>query len=127
MPGDTLYRRKYKYILAGIDLASRFKIARSLRTKKASDVAFLLKNIYENKEIPLTYPNVFQCDNGREFKSYVTKLLDEHHEEIKRETTKYKHAHTAFVENLNKMLSEKLFKIQDAQELNDLRKYHLYG
>ena len=51
-------------------------IARPLRTKKASDVAFLLKNIYENKEIPLTYPKVFQCDNGSEFKSDVTKLLE---------------------------------------------------
>ena len=95
---------------------------RSLRTKKASDVAFLLKNIYENKEIPLTYPKVFQCDNGREFKSDVTKLLEEHHVEINRETTKYKHTHTAFVENLNKRLSEKLFKIQNAQELNDPEK-----
>ena len=122
MPGDTLYGSKYKYILAGIDLASRYKIARPLRTKKASDVAFLLKNIYEKKEIPLTYPKVFQCDNGSEFKSDVTKLLEEHNVEINRETTKYKHTHTAFVENFNKMLAKNLFKIQDAQELNDPEK-----
>ena len=51
MPGDTLYGSKYKYILSGIDVASRYKIARPLRSKKASDVAFLLKTIYENKEI----------------------------------------------------------------------------
>ena len=47
--------------------------------------------------------------------------------------TKYKHAHTAFVEALNKILAEKLFKVQDAQELNDPKKVssrwvkHLYG
>ena len=34
---------------------------------------------------------------------------------------KYKHIHTAFVEALNKVLTEQLFKVQDAQELNDLR------
>ena len=46
---------------------------------------------------------------------------------------KYKHAHTAFVEALNKTLAERLFKVQDAQELNDPEKVsvtwvkHLYG
>ena len=33
--------------------------------------------------------------------------------------TKYKHTHTAFVEALNKILAERLFKVQDAQDLND--------
>ena len=32
---------------------------------------------------------------------------------------KYKHTHTAFVEALNRILAERLFKVQDAQELND--------
>ena len=46
---------------------------------------------------------------------------------------KYKHTHTAFVEALNKILVERLFKVQDAQELNDLERVsatwvkHLYG
>ena len=39
MPSDTLYGNKYKYILAGTDAASRFKVARPLRTKQAKDVA----------------------------------------------------------------------------------------
>ena len=42
MPSDTLYRSKYKYILAGIDVASRFKVARQLRTKQARDVAEMI-------------------------------------------------------------------------------------
>ena len=47
--------------------------------------------------------------------------------------TKYKHIHTAFVEALNKILAERLFKVQDAQALNDPEKVssrwvkHLYG
>ncbi|WP_215898213.1 hypothetical protein, partial [Acinetobacter baumannii] len=32
---------------------------------------------------------------------------------------KYHHKFTAFVENFNKTLAQKLFKIQDAQEMND--------
>ena len=52
---------------------------------------------------------------------------------IQRVTTKNKHTHTAFVEALNKILAERLFKVQDAQELNDSEKVsatwvkHLYG
>ena len=40
----------------------------------------------------------------------------------RRTTTKYTHMHTAFVEALNKLLTENLFKVQDAQELNDPKK-----
>ena len=70
MPSDTLYGSKYKYILAGIDAASKFKVARPLRTKQARYVAEMIADIY--KVIPLTYPKVFQCDNGSEFKGEVT-------------------------------------------------------
>ena len=51
---------------------------------------------------------------------------------IRQVTTKYKHTHTAFVEALNKILAERLFKVEDAQELNDPEKVssrwvkHLY-
>ena len=68
-----------------------------------------------------------------EFKAEVTKLSQKHEVRIRRVTTKYKHTHTAFVEALNKMLSEKLSKVQDAQELNNPDKVlatwvkHLYG
>ena len=41
---------------------------------------------------------------------------------------KNKHTHTAFVEALNKILTLNLFKVQDAQELNNPEKVkHLYG
>ena len=74
MPSDTLYGNKYKYILAGIDAASRFKVTRPLRTKKVRDVAERIADIY--KVGPLTYPKIFQCDNGSEFKGDVTKMLE---------------------------------------------------
>ena len=131
MPSDTLYGNKYKYILSGIDVASRYKVATPLRTKQAKDVADMIADIY--KVGPLTYPKIFQCDNGSEFKAEVTKMLEKHEVRIQRATTKYKHTHTAFVEALNKILAEQLFKVQDAQELNDPDKVsstwvkHLYG
>ena len=76
IPSDTLYENKYKYILPGIDAASRYKVARPLRTKQAHNVAEMIADIY--KVGPLTYPKIFQCDNGSEFKADVTKLLEKH-------------------------------------------------
>ena len=74
MPSDTLYGNKYKYILTGIDAASRYKVARPLRTKQVRDVAEMIADIY--KVGPLTYPKIFQCDNDSEFKGEVTKMLE---------------------------------------------------
>ena len=45
MPLDTLYGSKYKYILAGIDAASRYKFERPLRTKQVRDVAEMIADI----------------------------------------------------------------------------------
>ena len=42
MPSDSLYGNKYKYIMARIDAASRFKVTRPLRTKQAKDVAEMI-------------------------------------------------------------------------------------
>ena len=112
MPSDTLYGNKYKYILAGIDAASRFKVARLLRTKQARDVAEMIADIY--KVVPLMYPQIFQCNNGSEFKgemTKMTKMLEKHEVKIRRVTTKYVHTHTVFVEALNKILAERLFKV----------------
>ena len=52
MPSDSLYGNKYKYILAGIDAASRYKVARPMRTKQAKDVDEMIADIY--KVGPLT-------------------------------------------------------------------------
>ena len=131
MPLDSLYGNKYKCVLAGTDAASRYKVARPLRTKQARDVAEMIAYYY--KVGPLAYPKIFQCDNGGEFKEDVTKMLEKNEVKIRRVTTKYKHTHTAFVKALNKILAERLFKVQAAQELNDPEKVssrwvkHLYG
>ena len=63
----------YKYILTGVDVASRYKVTRSHRIKKSSEVAFVLQAIYKKGGL-FKYPKVFQFDNGLEFKSEVTKV-----------------------------------------------------
>ena len=94
-------------------------------------MAEMIADIY--KVGPSTYPKIFQCDNGSEFKGEMTKILEKHEVKIRRVTMKYAHTHTAFLEALNKILAERLFKVQDAQELNDPEKVssrwvkHLYG
>ena len=70
----------------------------------------MIVDIYEVG--PLMYPKIFQCDNGSEFKGEVAKMLEKQEVKIRRVMTK--HTHTAFVEALNKILAERLFKIQDA-------------
>ena len=117
MPSDTLYGNKYKYIPARINATSRYKVARPLRMKQVRDMAEMIIDIY--KVGPLTHPKIFKCDNGSEFKGEVAKMLEKHEVKIQRVTTKYKHTHTSFVEAPNKILAERLFKVQGAQELND--------
>ena len=77
----------YKYISTGVDVAYRHKVARPLRTKKSSEVAFVLEAVYKKGGV-FKYPVVFQCDNGPEFKNEVTKLFEKHNIDIRRATTK---------------------------------------
>ena len=121
MPHNLFEGNTYKYILTGIDVASRYKVARPLRTKKSSEVVFVLEAIYKKGGV-FKYSTTFQCENGSEFKNEVTKLLEKHNFEIRRAVAKYKHAHTAFVEAFNKELAKLLFKPMDAQELQNPEK-----
>ena len=76
MPSDTLYGNQYKYILAGINATSRYKVVRPLRTKQARDITEMTADIY--KVGPLTSLKIFQCHNGSEFIADVTKMLEKH-------------------------------------------------
>ena len=118
--------KRHKYVLTVIDVASRYKVARPLRTKKSNKVALEMKAIYKKVGV-FKYPKVFQCDNGSEFKNEVTKLLEKYGVEIRRTTTKYKHTHTAFVENFDKELAKLLCKPMDAQEFQDPERYPQFG
>ena len=121
MPRNVFKGNTHTYILIVIDVASRYKVTRPLRTKKSNEVAFLLESIYKKGGV-FKYPKVFQCDNGSEFKSEVTKLLEKYNVDIRRATAKYKHTHRALLDNFNKELAKLLFKPMDAQDLQEPEK-----
>ena len=81
MPHNVLEGNTYKYVLTGIDVASRYKVARALKTKKSSEVALALESFYEKGGV-FKYPKVFECDNGSEFKNEVTKHLEKQNADI---------------------------------------------
>lgn len=47
VPYNAFEGSTYKYILGGVDVASRYKFARALMTKKLNEVAFVLDAIYK--------------------------------------------------------------------------------
>ena len=65
---------------------------------------------------------MFHCDNGSEFKSNVTKLLEKNIVDVRKTTRKYKNTLKAFVEAFKKELAKQLFKPMDDQELQDPEK-----
>ena len=108
----------HKYILAGADAASRCKVARVLKTRKTSEVALMLEDIFRKGRVP-KYPKVFQCKNGFWFKSNTSKLPGKCNVSIQRTASKYKHTDAAFVEAFHKEFSKQLFKPFDAQDFQD--------
>ena len=87
MPHKLFEGIVYKYILTGVDVASRYNVVRPLRTKKPSEVVFVSEAIYKKGGM-FKYPKTFQCNNASEFKSEVAKLLEKHNVEIRRATAK---------------------------------------
>ena len=68
MPHNLFEGNTYKYVLTGVAVASRYKVARPLKTKKSSEVAFVLEAIYKKGGVS-KYPKTVQCDNESEFKN----------------------------------------------------------
>ena len=88
MPHNVSEGKAYKYILPGIDFASKFKVARPLRTKKSRENRFVVEAIYKKGGV-FKYPKLFQCNNGSEFKNEVTTLNEKQNVDIQRPTAKY--------------------------------------
>ena len=63
MPHTLFKGNTYKFILTGIDVASRYKVARPLKTKNSSEVAFVSGAIYKKGGM-FKYSRTFQCDKG---------------------------------------------------------------
>ena len=116
LPHDTIRRKKYKYALTVIDIASRYKDAEPLTEKSALATSTALQEIYRRG--PLKYPRLIQSDDGREFKGAFNQLLLKHGVAIHRGIPGH-HRSQALVESFNKQLSVRLFAYQYHQEIMD--------
>ena len=109
---DTRGKSKYKYALTVIDIASRFKEAEPLKTKKAEETAVAIKKIYDRS--PLNFPQYIMADKGHEFMGKFLLLMKSHNVKISRSLSKKK---VAFVERFNKTLAERLYAYQYDKEM----------
>ena len=114
LPHDRIRRKRFKYALTVVDIASRFKDAEPLTDKSAMAVTVALQTIYSRG--PLKYPKIIQVDDGKEFKGAFNQLLLKHKIQIKRGIPG-NHRSQALVENFNKQLSERLFSYQYHREI----------
>ena len=81
MPRDLVYGKTFKYALAVIDVASRYKEAEPLITKSALEVSKAFEKIYDRS--PLSYPKILNVDGGGEFKAQTLKLFKTNGTQIK--------------------------------------------
>ena len=107
----------YKHVLTDVDVASRYKVARSLRTTKSGKVVIVMGAIYKMSGV-FKYQKVFQCDNGFKFKSDWRRFFEKADAELRTETAKYTHTHAAF----SNELAKQLHKSMGSKELQDLEK-----
>ena len=109
LPHDKVGKQTYKYCLTLVDVASRYKAARPLKTKDAATVARELAGIYDDAKCPLVWPEQMMVDQGTEFKGATTAALESHGVLIRR-ADKGHHRSQAFAESFNKVLAQRLFR-----------------
>ena len=116
LPRDKLPRgRKVcKYAFTVTDVASRYKEAEPITSKKSDEVAQAFQKIYRRS--PLTWPKMLQVDPRREFMEAVTKEMENHKTYIRRGRTE-NHRDQAIVERCNRTLAERLFGHKYAVEM----------
>ena len=131
MPYDKVEEITYLFCLNVIDVASRFKwsvpIGTTLDILNMDDNEFSLADIltsavvaecfekmFNDLQCPLTWPKLLITDKGSEFRGNCEKLMIKHGVKVQKANSK----HTmGIVERFNRTLSERLFKIQYAEEL----------
>ena len=113
LPHDRVGRKTYKYALVVVDVASRYKDAEPLTSKESREISEAFTKIYSRR---LKYPKTLMVDPGKEFMGGVSKLMNYHNVKIQRSEAG-NHRAQAFVERANRVLGEKLFSHQYAQEM----------
>ena len=108
-----LCSRTTVFSLSVVDIASRYKDAEPLTSKESREISEAFKKIYSRR---LKYPKTLMVDPGKEFMGEVSKLMNYHNVKIQRSEAG-NHRAQAFVENANRILGERLFSHQYAQEM----------
>ena len=116
LPHDKLKKKTYKYALNIVDVASRYKGSYQLTTKNSKEVAQAFQWMYKNTE--LNFPKTLIVDDGKEFYSEVTKLMEKHNVIIQRGDPS-QHRSQGIVERFNKTLADRLFSYQYHKEFED--------
>ena len=116
LPRDTYKKKTYRYALCVVDVASRYKTAYPLKTKKSEEVADGFSYIYEHTE--LKFPGLLVCDDGKEFYGLVKKLMDKKNAVTQRGDPS-QHRSQGIVERFNRSLAERLFGYQYWKEMED--------
>ena len=116
LPHDKFKNKTYKYALNIVDVASRYKGSYQLTTKNSKEVAQAFQWMYKNTE--LNFPKTLIVDDGKEFYSEVTKLMEKHDVIIQRGDPS-QHRSQGIVERFNRTLADRLFTYQYHKELED--------
>ena len=116
LPHDKFKKKTYKYALNIVDVASRYKGSYQLTTKNSKEVAQAFQWMYKNTE--LNFPKTLIVDDGKEFYSEVTKLMEKHNVIIQRGDPS-QHRSQGIVERFNRTLADRLFTYQYHKELED--------
>ena len=116
LPHEKFKKKRCKYALNIVDVASRYKGSYQLTTKNAKEVAQAFQWIYENT--PLTYPKILIVDDGKEFYGDTTKLMEKNDMMIQYGDPS-QHRSQGIVERFNRTLADRLFTYQYHKELED--------
>lgn len=104
----------YSRILCIVDVATRYKAARPLKTGEAKEALAAVKDIYET-ESHLSRPQTMMTDGGPEFKGEFNTYFTAKGTQIKRAVLHH-HQSQSIVESFNRVLAKRLFKAMEFKE-----------
>lgn len=115
-------KKKFKYLLTVVDLASDEFDIEPLRTKQPAEVLEGFKAMIKRKHIKLPYASI-RTDNGNEFKGSFNKYLTDNGV-LHKKNLPNRHKQMANVEALNKQVVRILFGYMNGKEKQLKRSYN---
>lgn len=104
----------YKYALVVVDVYSGLTEAEKLKTRTSTEVIRALTKIYSRDVLDI--PLKLEADQGSEFKGNFNEYVKNNKIVLKRGKTN-RHRQQSVVERRNRIIAEKIFRRQTAQEL----------